>query len=403
MSDASSDAFYDLGAAFLELPARATRDGPGGEVVSTSVDLEVWGALPLPEPGSLSAVQPPYLAVAFEPATGRLLASRVVSKTSAFEAYDDLLWGFIQSYLGRGSGGANPTPGVAPRPPAHRPAVLTSTDIALADYVFGVIQGCGTEVHHLSPDNPVQWPAVSVAADGTLTHPSGEAGTAGHPPLLRDAIEHVRVSLVESGLAASLLCDAHRRGSCQSGGDGGGGGGNGLNVEEDHNNGDNVGKGCLHALGDGASGGAGGASVHATGDATSEVQLVLLGACHSGECARLVPRSCLKRCSTCKVSSWQPPLGSDHSSCLQGNLHSNHFLRGCLKQLPPPAHCRRPAWMPQTPPTCPLPCTLFAPSHPQPLDLTPLPPLTHPRWPSIVRPRARRATGVKRTRESAPS
>jgi len=88
--------FYDPGATFLRLPARATRDGERGDVVGTSVDLEVWGALSLREPGGPSAVQPPYFTVAFEPATGRLLSSRVVGKTSAFEVYDDLLWDFIQ-------------------------------------------------------------------------------------------------------------------------------------------------------------------------------------------------------------------------------------------------------------------------------------------------------------------
>lgn len=305
------DPFYDLGATFLRLPARATRDCERGDVVGTSVDLEVWGALSLREPGGPSAVQPPYFTVAFEPATGRLLSSRVVGKTSAFEVYDDLLWDFIQSYLGGGTGGVNQTAGDAPIPPTHRPAVLTSTDVALADYAFGVLQGCGTEVHHVSPDSQVQWPAVSVAADGKLEDCARGTRAKAPPPLMRDVLEHVQASLLEAGLAASLLCDAHL-GICSEGGRAGGGdgegspfGGDGVNVQQDYH----------HALGDGAAGGGvEDATVCATGDATSDVQLVLLGGCHDGKCARLVARSCLKRCSVCKV---------------------------CSRQLPPPVHRRR--------------------------------------------------------------
>mmetsp|Transcript_8248 Transcript_8248/g.26541 ORF Transcript_8248/g.26541 Transcript_8248/m.26541 type:complete len:152 (+) Transcript_8248:655-1110(+) len=118
---------------------------------------------------------------------------------------------------------------------------------------------------------------------------------------MRDVIEHVQASLLEAGLAASLLCDAHL-GICSEGGRAGGGdgegspfGGDGVKVQQDYH----------HALGDGAAGGGvEDATVCATGDATSDVQLVLLGGCHDGKCARLVARSCLKRCSVCKVAQY---------------------------------------------------------------------------------------------------
>ena len=42
-------------------------------------------------------------------------------------------------------------------------ATLTSTDLALADYIFGVIQGCVTEVACVGADAAVQWHASLLA------------------------------------------------------------------------------------------------------------------------------------------------------------------------------------------------------------------------------------------------
>jgi len=134
----AEDPFYELGTAFLGLPARATRDGSAeGDVVGTCVHLEVYGIAN----GAPADMRPPYLSVAFEPATGHVIDVRAIDKVSAYDVYDDALWGFIQSYLGRGGcGDAIGQPAVQPAAspaPAHRPATLTSTDVALADYIFG--------------------------------------------------------------------------------------------------------------------------------------------------------------------------------------------------------------------------------------------------------------------------
>ena len=81
------DAWYALGSRFLQLPARATRDGDAerGEAptpVGTAVHVELFA------PAGASA--PPYLAIAFEPATGEVISCRRVDCTTGFDGYEEV-------------------------------------------------------------------------------------------------------------------------------------------------------------------------------------------------------------------------------------------------------------------------------------------------------------------------
>jgi hypothetical protein len=165
------DRSYALGSKFLGLPARASRDGDEGSnpVVGTSVHMELYAA-------RAEHCRPPYLAIAFEPSTALVISCRAVSARTAAEAYDATLWHFIEAYLD----GVERT---------HRPATLTFSDVGLADYIFGVIQGCGTDVACISPSQPVQWPA-----EGT--------------PMVGEALATALTGLRASGIIREALSSA---------------------------------------------------------------------------------------------------------------------------------------------------------------------------------------------------
>lgn len=273
---ASPDPWYELGSRFLRLPARATRDGSRpGEVVGTAVHVDLYG-----RPSCEAA-----LAVAVEPATGEVLCLRAIHCSSAFEAYEEAFWGVICAYLRR--------------EPASKPASLTSSDRALADYIFGLLQGCGTDVACIDASSQrVQWPASLLRETLRLPHPqpateeraaarpapaeppapthslpaffqpepepAAEAGRAEDAPLVADVMAAVVEALAASGEASALL------------------------------------RGAAGEEGRGA-GERGAAPAGNLGTAHGPEQLVLLGACHHAECGKLLPRRKLKRCSACKV------------------------------------------------------------------------------------------------------
>ena len=273
---ASPDPWYELGSRFLRLPARATRDGSRpGEVVGTAVHVDLYG-----RPSGEAA-----LAVAVEPATGEVLCLRAIHGSSAFEAYEEAFWGVICAYLRR--------------EPASKPASLTSSDRALADYMFGLLQGCGTDVACIDASSQrVQWPASLLRETLRLPHPqpateeraaarpapaeppapthslpaffqpepepAAEAGRAEDAPLVADVMAAVVEALAASGEASALL------------------------------------RGAAGEEGRGA-GERGAAPAGNLGTAHGPEQLVLLGACHHAECGKLLPRRKLKRCSACKV------------------------------------------------------------------------------------------------------
>ena len=138
--DDTKDEWYELGTKFLQLPARATRDGAaetGEQVLGTAVHVELFG-----RKGEQCA--PPYLALAIEPSTGAVVSCRRVVHTTGFEGYEDVLWGFIEDFIAR-----NERMSAGDSALHHKPATLTSTDGALADYIFGLLQGCGMDVVHV--------------------------------------------------------------------------------------------------------------------------------------------------------------------------------------------------------------------------------------------------------------
>ena len=164
------DPWYAMGSEFLRLPARASRDGDQpGEVVGTAIHVELLGY----------SATPPYLAVAFEPATGAVVDCRSVRCPGAFEAYEEVLWGLIGSYMRALDRRTGPSSGAALR---HKPAVISTTDSALADYMFGLLQGCGCGVVCVGATASVQWPSARLASLLSKRGTGGGTGGSASPP-----------------------------------------------------------------------------------------------------------------------------------------------------------------------------------------------------------------------------
>ena len=138
-----------MGRQFLGLPARASRGEPGAGddvVIGTSIHLDVVG-LEAGVHGPESCHT--FLGLVVEPATGVVLDCRPLPFTTGTEAYEEVLWGFLEEYLTRSK-----------TTPAHRPSTLTTSDPALADYCFGLLQGTGTDVVCVDMTaQKVLWPA----------------------------------------------------------------------------------------------------------------------------------------------------------------------------------------------------------------------------------------------------
>ncbi|KAK3239363.1 hypothetical protein CYMTET_50707 [Cymbomonas tetramitiformis] len=253
-SNEAKDVSYALGTRFLQLPARASRDGaPGESAVGTAVHVELLSRF-VEEAGETT---PPYLSVAFEPATGEVLDCRAVPHSQGCKAYEEVLWGFIEAYLQRLDRRKAES---AESVEEHKPALLTTTDSALADYIFGLLQGCGMDILCVdAAAQKVQWPSRSLQAASTQTA-SGNAGE-GEPTLaIATVFRNTLTSLVVSGRVQSTLSTGQR--------------------EEER-----------------------------VAEPASELSpasslpggLTQLGACHEESCQRLAPRNRLKRCSGCKV------------------------------------------------------------------------------------------------------
>ena len=240
-ADTKHDAWYELGSQFLKLPARATRDGESATAVGTAVHVELIGRLDVGEP--------PYLALAFEPSTGEVVVCHRVDHTTGFDGYEEVLWAFIEAYIKRLEQRY-----ASDRALYHKPATLTTTDSALADYIFGLLQGCGMDAIHIDARTQrVQWAADDLRTDDGAPSASGQPqSTADAAPFVQDVMERVLADLVDSGRAAAAL--------------------------------------------NGSSGTAQQGVVQPPG----RVQLVPIGACHNDSCGRLLSRSKLKRCSACK-------------------------------------------------------------------------------------------------------
>ena len=262
---------YRLGSRFLQLPARATRDGARGQPVGTAVHLEVvgWRSAACP-------VAPPYLALAFEPSTGDVIDCRVLAGTTGFEAYEEVLWGFIRSYIDRMERV------VALEADWHKPATLTSTDSALADYCFGLLQGSGVDVVCIDAKTQrVAWAEPAVGAPASEPPSGGLAADAeeGSAPAERAASE--REESVEADAGGRELEP------WVSGGEGPASPPTAPLMSDA--------MGRLFAAVEGEA---------ATGEHAATSRLCLLGACHNDDCGRLLPRAELKRCSACKKMSY---------------------------------------------------------------------------------------------------
>ena len=222
--------------------------------------------------------------MAFEPATGTVVDCRCVRCPGAFEAYEEVMWGLIGSYMEALDRRTGATDQASNR---HKPANIMTTDSALADYMFGLLQGCGCGVVCVDATQKVQWPSARLAGllakrDADSDAPpvqAGEAqGNAATPaPMVRTVQDHVVATLVASGQVAAVLEEGAAAGA----------------------------KACalpldMPAAAEAPSGGA--ATGPSIPGATGRLSrpLVLLGACHYEECARVVHRRALKRCSACK-------------------------------------------------------------------------------------------------------
>ena len=116
-----------MGHFFLQLPARATRDFVATEVpalsstdgepgLQTAVSTQASGSEETPPPvgtavhlevlchmGPTGCTAPPYLALAFEPATATVLCCKPLPVTfsTGFDAYEEVFWGFLEAYMQR--------------------------------------------------------------------------------------------------------------------------------------------------------------------------------------------------------------------------------------------------------------------------------------------------------------
>ena len=142
-----ADSDYAVGEKFLGLNARASRDGDDGEAaVGTALHVELVGASVDSVVGQFS-----ILCVAFEPSTASVIACAACTPGSTgFAAYEEALWVAIKGYLALGR--------------EFRPATITSTDSALADFFHGLIHETGTDVVCIGRDQAVAWPSTACAA-----------------------------------------------------------------------------------------------------------------------------------------------------------------------------------------------------------------------------------------------
>ena len=251
--------------------------------------------------GEGGEITPPYLSVAFEPATGRVIDSRTIHKIRACDVYDDMLWGFIQSYLCQDLLDADGAKHLEHG--KNRPATLTSTDVALADYVFGVIQGCGTEVQHVTASTPVQWPATldSGGLDREALEYSEHDGKGLKGELLiGDAIEHLRASLQRDPRTLQLMktTDGLQEAMTSSAGGSIDGEVNQVSVASDGHA-----RTIVHMRRQ-AQGFDDMAHRTVKKEAAPLQELILMGACQNIECMRLIARKSLKRCSGCKRANY---------------------------------------------------------------------------------------------------
>ena len=274
------DPWYALGSAFLKLPARASREGQSSsDVVGTAIHVEVLGR----------SAEPPYLSVAFEPATGDVLDCRAVGtkpRPDAFDVYEEVIWGIIGSYMDKLSAGDD----AADR---HKPVNITTTDSALADYMFGLLQGCGCDVVCIDATQKVQWPSARLLAGvGALPGPDADADAA--PPASASAPEAPTVSSVQERVLAELVASGRVAAALEEGAVTACGA---LSLSAPPEE-------AAEAASNGAaaapSDGGAAAEPSAGAGRPARSPLVLLGACHYQECARVAPRRALKRCSACK-------------------------------------------------------------------------------------------------------
>jgi len=170
---------------------------------------------------SAPGVGPPYCCVCLEPSTGTVLELRALEgakATTAMEAFEETLWGMVESHLRRvpeASGGDGPLGEAA----AWKPALVTTFDVALADYLHALLQGSGLDVVCVDREGgfPVQFPrkglvtalwggqGVERAAEGTL--------------LLKDVVDQMVARLEEDralpwaageGVSALGACQAEQ-------------------------------------------------------------------------------------------------------------------------------------------------------------------------------------------------
>ena len=86
---------------------------------------------------------------------------------------------FVRSYMHALDRRTGPSSGAALR---HKPAVISTTDSALADYMFGLLQGCGCGVVCVGATASVQWPSARLASLLSKRGTGGGTGGSASPP-----------------------------------------------------------------------------------------------------------------------------------------------------------------------------------------------------------------------------
>ena len=190
------DAHYALGQRFLGLVARASREDPegapgAGRVVGTALHVAVVGPGLGGGAGAVGGRAPPSCGcVCLEPSTGEVVDVRVLEGARAgvaMEAFEEALWGVVEGHLRRVGPEAQGGQG-------WKPALLTTFDVALADYLHALLQGSGTDVVCVGRGDgvPVQFPRGTGGCE--------EGDDAAPPPLLCDAVDGAVARLVMDGV-----------------------------------------------------------------------------------------------------------------------------------------------------------------------------------------------------------
>lgn len=200
-----ADADYDVGASFLKLPARASRDGArDNEVVGTAIHIELFG----------SRQSTACVVVGIEHGTGQVVCSQRLEDTAtAFAAFEEALWAVIRAYMKRLDAQEMPAGD------RFRPATFTSTDAALADFIHGLMHGCGTDIVCVNADeSSVQWPSDELKArfgssnsDGSPRAPPDAAA-----PSLRVVVDAAITPLADAAVDGpfALLREREMMGAC---------------------------------------------------------------------------------------------------------------------------------------------------------------------------------------------